>query len=629
MKCLPAGHCSKLCCNMGIKAKLMALTIVFANGVGAQYPAGSGTAILNAREVLLQARAAKNTGTEILALRDLGVALYESKKYDSSIWYWKLGLNLAISNHHYTEELLNFRPALNNNFFLLGNYTAAMENSVDGLLRAEAINDRERVAHFKGVIGYILMKQTKFEAARRYFTDFLQLVTDLHDQPLKAKGFFYLADLSIAEEKFPDAIAYIHRAMAIFNNAGALTKTDYSERLAFANNMLAEVYGQMNDVPLSLKYSLAAIYIGEQAQVNRFDLAHYYVNGGKAYNRLKQYLRAVLLLRKGLSISKDLIYMECLQNADEQLSIAFAALRNYDSAYAYHLRFTQVRDSIMAENNQRALLEKETRYMLENQQRLQEAALNRQKLWKNISIGMAGISIVIVLLLYNWYSLKQKNRFQAELNTKQQEILRTTIQVADKERKRIAEDLHDTLGSILSATKLKLSAIEETIASPANEKENLREVLGLLDEAMLEMKNIAYNIMPATLSRLGVIAALQSLFNRVGSKSVIRINYTTYGFTERLDEATELSIYQVVLEAMNNIVKHARAKHATVQLVRYTDHINITIEDDGQGFEAGRENMAGNGLSNMQSRVKNHNGTIDIDSQPGMGTTIIIELPYT
>ncbi len=615
---------------MNVKTVSLVLAIALTNGISAQFPAGGDTVIMQAKANLLQTQSKKDTSAILIALQKLGEGFYYSKRYDSSILYFKQGLDLAIASHQYYLELHDFRPILNNNFFLMGNYTAAMEISIDGLARAEAINNPERVAHFKGVIGYILLKQGKPEAAKPYFMDFLHLATTLKNKLLEAKGFFYLADLSILEKKYTEAIWYIHKAMSIFDDPKTLLGINQNEQLAFANNKLAEVYAQMNDLPHSLQYSLTAIHIAEQhvQWINQYDLARYYLNGGQTYNRLKQYSQALPLLRKGLAVSKELIYMECLQDADQQLSIAFASLRNYDSAYAYHLRFTEARDSIMAENNQRRLLEKENQYRMENQQRLQEAALNRQKLWKNLSIGMAFASILIAWLLYKWYSLQQRNHFQTELNTRQKENLRATIQAADKERKRIADDLHDTLGSLLSATKLKLSAIEETSVRPGQEKEELKEVLTLLDEAMQEMKNIAYNIMPATLSRLGLIAALQSLFNRISHQSVIHINYTTYGFSERLNETAELGIYQVVLEAMNNIVKHAHAKNATVQLVRYDHHINITIEDDGRGFDAERENTTGNGLNNMQSRIKNLGGTIDIDSQPGRGTTIIIEIPY-
>ncbi|MEC5143167.1 sensor histidine kinase [Chitinophaga sp. 212800010-3] len=321
--------------------------------------------------------------------------------------------------------------------------------------------------------------------------------------------------------------------------------------------------------------------------------------------------------------------MECLQDANKQLSIVFAALQHYDSAYTYHLRYTQGTDSIAAKNNGQPVLEKEHHYQMETRQRLQEAALNRRRFWKDPGIGIACASVLIVLFLFKWYSVRQKSKFHSVLNIQQKESLGATIRAVDRERKRIAEDLHDTLGSLLSAAILKLSVVEETDALPVQEKENIKEALALLDDAMQEMKNITYSIMPATLLKLGLIVALQNLFNRITTQSFIYINYTTFGFTSRLDEATELSIYQVVLEAVNNIVKHAQACNITVQLVRSASNINITIEDDGQGFEVSRENTGGSGLNNMQSRIKNLGGTIDIDSQHGSGTTIIIEIPYT
>jgi signal transduction histidine kinase len=208
------------------------------------------------------------------------------------------------------------------------------------------------------------------------------------------------------------------------------------------------------------------------------------------------------------------------------------------------------------------------------------------------------------------------------------EILRTTIEVQDKERRRIAEDLHDSLGSILSAAKLKLSAMEGqlTTGGHSSQNETMNDVLSLMDEAMNEMKNIAYNIMPATLSRLGLIAALQNLFNRISSRSLLKINFSTFGFDERPDQLFEVSIYRIVLESINNVVRHADARNVTVQLIRYPDYINITIEDDGKGFHQTTA-VYGNGLTNIDSRVKNLGGTLDIDSSEGSGTTIFVDIP--
>ena len=137
--------------------------------------------------------------------------------------------------------------------------------------------------------------------------------------------------------------------------------------------------------------------------------------------------------------------------------------------------------------------------------------------------------------------------------------------------------------------------------------------------------------MPATLSKLGLTAALQNLFNRITSKSGLKIRFNTHGFTERFDGATELSIYRIILESVNNVVKHANAKQVTIQLIQYPDHINITIEDNGQGFsrdELHNHSATGTGLHNIRSRVEYLKGNIDLDTIEGSGTTIFIDIPY-
>jgi signal transduction histidine kinase len=173
-----------------------------------------------------------------------------------------------------------------------------------------------------------------------------------------------------------------------------------------------------------------------------------------------------------------------------------------------------------------------------------------------------------------------------------------------------------------------LSSVEATGGSTSNpENEKLNDALLLLDEAINEMKSIAYNIMPATLSRLGLIAALQNLFTRISSRAALKLNFSTHGFNERLDQLLEVSIYRIVLESINNVVKHANAGNVTVQLIRYPDYINITIEDDGKGFRQALE-QHGNGLANIDSRVRNLGGRLDIDSTVGSGTTILVDIPY-
>jgi signal transduction histidine kinase len=218
--------------------------------------------------------------------------------------------------------------------------------------------------------------------------------------------------------------------------------------------------------------------------------------------------------------------------------------------------------------------------------------------------------------------------YQKELNKQQNKLMNTVIAVQDKERKRIAEDLHDSLGSILSAAKLKLSTVAET-KNDNGQQANYEETMNLLDEAVNEMRSISHNLLPASLLRLGLVAGLQNLFDKIFSRSGLQISFITHGFKKRIDENVEVSIYRIVLEAINNIVKHAQAKNVAVQLLQYETYINVLIEDDGVGFDKSVVSKEqGIGLNNIFSRVDYMKGSVDIDTRPKAGTVINIDIPY-
>ena len=517
--------------------------------------------------------------------------------------------------------------ALNNNFFLRGNYAAAMKMSIDGFARAEKSNDRERMAHFSNVLGFILMKLKNFDESEMYFQKCLNLCREIKNKILEGNALLNLADLSIAENKLNAATDFINKAVYIFDK-NAFTSTDPLERKAYSFNKLAEVYKLLHNNKEALRLSLLSIIFSKKVKCNKYDIASYYINAGAIYNQLQKPDSAIFFIRTGLQVAQNISHREYMRDAYKQLSFAFSQKKIYDSAFIYQQYFLNLQDSLALESNQKEILQLQANFKIEHQKLIQREEVQKQTFLRNIIIGISIFLIVLILVIDNYNRLKQQNKFQAELNRQQQETLKTTINVQDSERKRIAEDLHDGLGSILSAAKLKLSAVEEDSQAPQGEKEKLKDTLLLLDEALAEMKNIAYNIMPATLSRLGLTAALQNLFNRIGTKSGIKINYTTHGFVERLEETTELSIYRIIIESVNNVVNHAAAKKLTVQLLKHQDYINIIIEDDGIGFDLNEKSFSGNGLSNVASRIKNLKGNIDIDTRPGRGTTILVDIPY-
>jgi two-component system NarL family sensor kinase len=557
--------------------------------------------------------------------------LYEAKNYSAADSCWHRALDISIANNFDCEELHMLRPALNNSCFLSGDYTRAMEISSAGFTKADSIHDLNRMAHFSNVIGYIHMKQKNFAESEKHFTRYLQLAIQMKDSFYEAHAFYNLGDLAVSMGNYDKALHLLQNSVDIYRAFFQSPRASYDlqDRESYVSNKMAEAWKLKGDFSKALSYAMVAVKaVAKPTSVNEYDKAGYLVNTADIYNRLRKPDSAVYFLHNALAIARRIIHRELIRDAYQQLSLAFAQKKLFDSAFFYGNLYAVLKDSVASESSQQEIFRHEAEMRIEKQRLVQEQAVARQKMWKNIVGSVAIFILVIVYLLYNRHRLKQKNKYQAAQNRQQQEILSTAISVQDQERKRIAADLHDGLGSILSATKLKLSALDEQMETQNGEKEKLRQSLELIDEAMAEMKNIAYNIMPATLSRLGLTAALQNLFNRISSKAGLEIDFTTYGFTERLDESTELSIYRIILESINNVVKHARASEVTVQLVKYADHINLTIEDNGNGFDPLNENSFGNGLNNISSRVRKLNGALDIDSNGGNGTTIVIDIPY-
>ncbi|WP_394346396.1 sensor histidine kinase [Dinghuibacter silviterrae] len=178
----------------------------------------------------------------------------------------------------------------------------------------------------------------------------------------------------------------------------------------------------------------------------------------------------------------------------------------------------------------------------------------------------------------------------------------------------------------MSAAKLSLSRLDKTSFTPS-QVQAYQTSLELLDQAAAELRNIARNIMPAGLSKIGLPAAVKGLLDTLGSGPGLSINFNTHGLEERLPEALEISLYRVILELINNVIKHARATRLTVQLIRHPTYINIVVEDDGIGLDPQPGAVKGIGLNSIISRISYLKGTIDIDSKRGAGTTVLIDIP--
>ena len=244
-------------------------------------------------------------------------------------------------------------------------------------------------------------------------------------------------------------------------------------------------------------------------------------------------------------------------------------------------------------------------------------------------LGTVGMLLLAGGLLFFFITYQKRLlRKQLELNQvkqdQQKEILRNTIQAQENERKRIAQDLHDEVGAMLSVVKLNVSMIERHTQEKANSLAG--ETKSYLDEVITQVRGISRALLPPSLEKLGLNHALEELANWVNKTDKIRIECQNTGEPFRFDTIKELAVFRVSQEVVNNAIKHSGADLILINS-RYTDKsVSIVIRDNGKGFDLNEKLQTGLGLKNLESRMEMINARFKLKSKPGTGTTAIVYL---
>ncbi|TND08468.1 MAG: signal transduction histidine kinase [Bacteroidetes bacterium] len=564
--------------------------------------------------------------------KNLAELAFREKDFAENISCFEKAMDCLDSTKDYAE-MVDLRTALLNTFFFIADYPRAMKESLEGLKLARQLDDKKYMASYTNLLGFIYYKQRDVKQAKPYFRQYLELARESGDERQIANAYSNISDIYNEEKKYDSAFASLSKTLEIYkklNDKASVALTYYNIGHSF---FLKGTYDS------ALVYTSDALEQAKKTLPNLYDVARYHIGMGEIYIRLDNARQAIPALHEGLSLSQKIEHRENIKEAYYNLSDAFSKQGNADSALFYYKRFSLLKDSLVNEQSIREIdgmviqheVEKKDREieLLNKKNELKETETRKKDQARNFIIGIIVLVSGILFLLYNKYRLNKENKLQQQVNRQQNELFNSVVTTQEKERKRIAEDLHDGLGSILSTAKLNLELMEkENLELNPEQLQKYQSALHLLDEALVELRHVSHHIMPATLSKLGLLAALQNLFDRISSFSGMQVSFITHDYDSRPDEHVEISIYHIILELMNNIVRHADAKEATVQLIRFPGYVNITVEDNGKGFDMEQaKNKRGIGLSNIISRVNYLSGKIDIDSAPGSGTTVIIDIP--
>ena len=233
------------------------------------------------------------------------------------------------------------------------------------------------------------------------------------------------------------------------------------------------------------------------------------------------------------------------------------------------------------------------------------------------------LGLAYKIKLINDESIKQKNDKLKAQHKLEITKLNALIEGEENERNRIAQDLHDGINGDLSAIKFQMMALKSKLSKETNQ-DNLDKSIAMIDTTCEQVRTISHNLTPYAISQFGLSYALEQFCKKMDNPLLI-IDYQWFGGNLELPKNIETSIYRIVQELIQNTIKHANAKEVLVHCNNLEDNLNLTIEDDGQGFDQNLEKK-GIGFKNIENRINYLNAKMDIETS-GKGTTVLISIP--
>jgi len=549
--------------------------------------------------------------------------------------------------------------------YQLKNFDSTIIEGDKALRLARKNTDSIAVAQLKRHIGVANYFSGKYDVAAKYLQEAIAILEKDKKNRSKlapvyndlAKLYRKTRDLDKALENYSNANA-IYRSLndtsgiaMILNESGVVYeyKYDYKEAVnRYTMSMhLAEKAGDSLSVSYSLS-NIAGVYVIEKkydlAEINllrclrireilkdSFSMALAYSDLGVAMNAKGDYKKAIDYLTMSNRLAEKMRYPELQSNNYNELSAVSQKQGDFQKAFEYFNKRTALRDSLFNLEKTKEIQRLNSQYETARKEQQIQSQQSRIRMQNYLMAGI-GVLVILGLLLafsyYKRYRLKQESQLQAEILKQQELKARAILEAEENERQRIAKDLHDGVGQMMSAAKMNLSAIESELAfTDPKQKENFEKAISLVDESCKEVRTVSHIMMPNALLRNSLGNAIHEFVNKLSNKTM-QVHVYTEGLDEKLDSNVETVLYRVIQECVHNAMKHAQASNLDISLIRDKDGISGTVEDNGKGFDpTDKEKFEGIGLKNIITRIEYLRGTVDFDSAPGRGTVIAMHVP--
>jgi signal transduction histidine kinase len=557
------------------------------------------------------------------------VKIYHAQAdYKNALDYCLKSIKVAIQNKNRFQEATSCR-AIFNVYHNLNMNDSAVKYAMYSIKLTTEIGDTSNVAANYGNLSWLYMDLNQYnkavdyglkgvEAGERY-ADTVGLLISLNN----------LALCYLRMNKNENAIELLERQLEIGKRINRVRSIRYALiNLATAYYNIGKISGLEKSVALLNEYN------NKDANLDNKNKCLQNITNAYHYIYQRNFSQAEDQLQKGIKIAeKDSLDAQLLI-LYQTMSVVKFAQHDFVSGNLYQVKWDQLTEAAHEKELSEYAIELEIKYESEkkdNQILIQQAKLQKRFFLTTSLIGST-VTLLIILLLFNrTYKHKQKIQKQriAELETLQQlTATEAVLKGEEQERTRIAKDLHDGLGGMLSGIKYSFTTMKGNLVMTPENHQAFERSLDMLDSSIHEMRRVAHNMMPEALVRFGLDTALNDFSNDINQSGALKISYQSIGLVGvMIDQTISITLYRIVQELINNTMKHSGATSAIVQLTKSNGQLSLTVEDDGKGFDTAiLKTNKGIGWVNIQNRVEFLKGKLDIASKEGEGTSVHIEL---
>jgi signal transduction histidine kinase len=518
------------------------------------------------------------------------------------------------------------------------------ENAQKYYLRAlneyEKLNDISRMVTVYFNIAFVYSDMDEWGKSYEHMLKSFNLTKQSRNKPQNLQTTYRLATICFKLGRIAEGQVYLKKADSLLKTLGEPLD------LIYYNHAYGTYHQQVGNFRSAVRYHLRA-YETAVKWVDPYYEADETLEIGIDYLKLKKFDSAEFYFKKSYEISTKYKYKPKVLLSLLSLSDLAETKGNYEEAYRYKKKQAMFADSLVKEQNQYRVLLLDGEFaaqkraseikQLQQDKQLQAMSIERKSTLNYLLVASIAVLLVLGFLVY-------RNLHHRHTLAKQQELLHqqrirelekdrkliavdSMLKGQEEERSRMAKDLHDGLGGMLSGVKLSLGAMKGNIILSEDNTKLFARVLDQLDHSIAEMRRVAHNMMPEALVKLGLQQAIQDYCDSLNeSISTIKFKTQFYGLDQRLEASAEIVVYRIIQELLNNVVKHSNASEALVQVMRHENFLTVTVEDNGHGFVISEvDEKKGAGLANVRSRVDYLKGHLDIQSSPGKGTSIHID----